>query len=258
MSRSSMLAWFVGLALTAATPALAQVNTERLRPRKEAAGLHGFVEGSVSWLTGNTSVLLATLGARLEYTRGVHSPFLQGSYALGAKDGSEFINAGFLHARWPAMWLRRVGTEVFTQVQFDNQLRMHLRALAGAGLRLVLVRNRRLAIYLGTGYMFEYEQLDIPATDPHPHTTRNHRSTSYLLTWVSLSRWLKLVVTTYVQPRFDDAGDFRFLEDLTLAFDLRKDRLKLHVNFLCTYDSDPPSQVQRVDTRLVTKLKLVW
>ncbi|MDY0004200.1 MAG: DUF481 domain-containing protein [Polyangia bacterium] len=250
--------FFLLLALTShSAPGWAQVNTERLRSKKTETGLHGHFEGALTMQTGNTDLVLATLGARLEYLRGVHGPFLQGSYSVGEKDGSKFIHNGFIHGRWTAMWHHRVGTEVFTQVQFDDLLRMHLRYLLGAGLRLKIVRNARLWIYLGSGYMMEYEDLNIDEGDPHPKTTLNHRWTSYLLLRVFFTSWLRLVATTYAQPRFDDFGDFRFLEDLSVVFRIKK-WLSLDFNFVVMYDSRPPSTVHFTDTRTLVKLRVSW
>lgn len=243
--------------LALAAPAAAQVNTERLRSKKVETGLHGYVEGAMSFQAGNTSLLFGSLGARLELQRGVHNAFIQGSYAVGVKNDETFIHNGFLHARWTAMWHRLVGSELFSQIQFDDILLMHLRALVGAGVRARLVHNRRLWIYLGSGYMLEYEDLSLAATDPHPKTTVNHRWTSYLLLRIFFTSWLRLVATTYAQPRFDDFSDFRFLEDLSVVLKVRK-WLSLHLNLVFAYDSRPPAEIRGMDVRTLTKLRVSW
>lgn len=247
--------------------ARAQVNTEKLQALKAKPGVHGYLEGAVVWQTGNTDLLQAGIGARIEYVRGVHRPFVQATYALGQKSGERFVHNGFLHARWPAMWHRRVGSEVFAQLEFNEFKLQRLRALAGAGVRVAAILASRVHLYLGSGYMFEYEDLDLPdlALPPmaglagrrHPARTYSHRWTSYVSLRVAVSGWLTLSNVTYAQPRFDHFSDLRVLEDFAATFTVYK-RLKLELNFVLSYDSDPPIEVASLDTKLVTKLKFTF
>ena len=240
--------------------AAAQVNTEKLRSKKRLEGVHGFFEGAVTWQTGNTELLAAGVGARIEYNYKVHHPFLQGSYLLGQKDDEKYLHNGFVHARWPAMWHPRVGSEVFTQLQFDEFKLLNLRYLAGAGVRVAALLHKIVTVHIGTGYMFEYEKLDIEETvppDPHPNETRHHRWTSYVSLRVDISKWVKLTNIAYVQPRFDRFSDVRFLEDLSLVVTIYK-KLKLVTSFVLEYDSDPPRTVEKLDTLLLTKLRFAF
>lgn len=247
--------------------ARAQINTEKLRALKAKPGAHGYLEGGVLWQTGNTDLLQASVGARLEYVRGVHRPFLQATYALGQKSGARFVHNGFLHARWPAMWHRRVGSEVFAQLEFNEFKLQRLRALAGAGVRVAVLLRSRIHVHLGTGYMFEYEDLDLPDLDlppmaglagrRHPARTYSHRWTSYASVRVSVSKWLSLSNVAYAQPRFDRFADLRVLEDFAATFTVYK-RLKLELSFVLSYDSDPPIEVAPLDTKLLTKLKVTF
>lgn len=237
--------------------ATAQVNTEKMRTGKPAPGLHGWVEGALSWSTGNTDLLQAGAGARFEYNRGVHEPFVQGSYVLGISEGDRIAHNGFLHLRWTAMWHDRVGSELFTQYQFDDFTKLHFRALVGAGVRVGAVLHKIVEVYLGSGYMFEYEDLDIEPANSHAKTTYHHRWTNYLTLRINVKKWLKLVNTLYAQPRFDAFDDVRVLEELGLQFTVYKD-LNLVLAFGLRWDSDPPDGVDPLDTSLVTKLRVVY
>jgi len=246
----------VGL-LAWASPAQAQINTEKLRTKKVRDGVHGFFEGSILWQTGNTDQLQAGVGARLEYNYKIHSPFLQGIYKLGQKSKEKYEHDGFLHARWPAMWHKRVGSELFGQLQFDEFKRLEMRTLAGAGVRVAAVLHKIVELYVGTGYMFEYEKLDLEETDPpdpHPSVTKHHRWTSYVSVRVDVTKWVKITTITYVQPRFDQMDDIRVLEDLSLTLTIYK-KLKLVLSFVLDYDSDPPQEVSKLNTQLITKLR---
>jgi hypothetical protein len=269
MGRGVLVAVALGLSLglglgLGAPTAQAQVNTEKLRSKKKKEGVHGFVDLSVLWQTGNTNLLQVGAGARLEYNRGVHHPFLQGSYNIGQKDDAKYLHNGFLHARWPAMWHERVGSEVFTQLEFDEFKLLELRALGGAGVRVAAVLREHFELHLGSGYMFEYE--DIEKEDlglhpmaglhdaRHPEKTYHHRWTNYLSLRVDVKKWLRLTNIVYAQPRFDEFSDVRVLEDFSALFKVHK-ALKLVLNFLLEWDSDPPLEVHALNTTFTVRLR---
>lgn len=257
---------FVGaLAGLAAPAARAQINTEALRAKKDKPGLSGLFEGALTWQTGNTDLLLVAMTTRLQYVKGLHSPFLQATYALGKKSGSAFVHNGFLHARWPAWWHRLVATEVFGQLEFNEFRLLRLRALVGAGVRVAILRHKHVEIKLGTGYMFEYEHLDLKplelhpmaglADERHPEKTYNHRWTSYLSVRVDVNKWFALTNVVYAQPRFDDFSDVRVLEDFSASFQVTK-ILAVVLAFELHWDSDPPREVKALDTKTLAKLQV--
>ena len=162
----------------------AQVNTEKMRTGDPEEGFHGSFDGSVLFKTGNVTLLQVGLGTRLEYNAGIHSPYVQGSFTFGQKGEEDdvYINKGFGHLRWSAMWHERVGSELFAQVQFNEFLRLNLRLLSGACLRVGLVVDPVVEVFLGTGYMFEHEALDLPDGSEHPkeqYTAGVHRSSQF-------------------------------------------------------------------------------
>ncbi len=250
-----------------APAARAQINTEKMRAKKKKKGLHGYVDGTVLWQTGSTNVLQAGVGARIAYFTGVHRPFLQGEYVLGAKDGDRYVHYGFLHARWPAMWHPRVGTEVFAQLEFNEFKLMQLRTLGGVGVRVAAVLSKHFELYVGSGYMFEYEDLkledlDLPPTAAlahprHPEKTYNHRWTSYVSLRVDVTKWVMATNVVYAQPRFDDFKDVRVLEDFALSFTVYKS-LKVVLAFVLDWDSEPPIEIPPLDTKLFVKVRWTY
>ena len=58
-----------------------------------------------------------------------------------------------------------------------------------------------------------------------------------------------LVNSTYYQPSFSDANDFRIIEDLTLVSKLSEaTSLKASVNI--AHDSEPPRDIKQTDSSL--------
>lgn len=238
--------------------ARAQINTEAMRPAVPKEGLQGWLKGGVAWLTGNSNYFSTAWVGKLAYHKGVHTPFLQLAFAYAVATDERYQNRGFAHLRWPAMWHKRVGSELFSQVEFNEFTSMVIRTLVGAGVRVAAVLHKKFELYFGTGYMFEYEELsDVVEDDPHPDITKYHRWTSYFSFRVLVSKWLVVANTMYIQPRFRDFGDYRFLESLSLMFTIYK-ALKLQQLFTVAYDSRPPWHINPLDTAMITKLAVTF
>ena len=235
--------------------AKAQINTEAMRPAVPKDGVHGWLKGGVTWKTGNSNSLATALAAKLAYHKGVHSPFLQLSFNYAVAVSTRYVSKGFAHLRWPAMWHRRVGSELFSQVEFNEFTSQIIRTLVGAGVRVAPILHKKFELYVGTGYMFEYEELsDVDTTvDDHPEITKYHRWTSYVSCRLMITKWLVAANTIYIQPRFRDFGDYRLLESFMLVFKVYKSLRLLQV-LTVAYDSRPPAHIYDWDTAIVTKL----
>ncbi len=139
--------------------------------------------------------------------------------------------------------------EAYAQVNYDEPRRLEFRAVAGGGLRLGLVERQRASLWLGAGYMFERERLDLPDTASHPATTSAHRWSSYLTGRMAAGASVTFVATVYGQPQIDDIADFRILSDLGLGVSIASS-LSLTITFSLRYDSRPPDDVVSLDTEL--------
>ncbi len=243
-------------ALTFSEAAQAQINTEAMRPTVPKDGVHGWLRAGMSWKTGNSNSFSTSFVGKISYHKGVHTPFLQLSFNYSVATSDRYENKGFAHLRWPAMWHKRVGSELFTQVEFNEFTSQIIRSLAGAGVRVAPILHKKFELYVGTGYMFEYEELsDVEDDDPHPDVTKYHRWTSYISLRFVVTKWLVIANTVYMQPRFKDFGDYRFLESLTLKFQIYKNLSLLHV-LSVAYDSRPPAHIYPWDTLMMAKLGL--
>ncbi len=258
MARGARGLWLgMGLvlsSLTAGGVAGAQINTEAMRPTVPKDGIHGWLKGGVTWKTGNSNSIATAWGGKIAYHRGIHSPFLQLSFNYAVATDRVYENKGFAHLRWPAMWHRRVGSELFAQVEFNDFTSQIVRTLLGAGVRVAAVLHKQFELFVGTGYMFEYEELsDVGANDTHPDVTKFHRWTSYVSFRFLVSKWFVLSNAVYIQPRFRNFRDYRLLESLSARFKIYKN---LHLQQLITvaYDSRPPAHIFPWDTSMITKL----
>lgn len=269
MGRSAASLLLVGLLMVVANEAGAQtVNAEAMAKQEEGFGLS--LAGSLSLSSGNTNQTVAGAGLHTQYQllydneagADEDAPqflrqrwFLAGKAAYQSTNDARVVSRSFAHARWTAMWWRRLGSEVFAQHQFSEFERLSARVLGGVGLRVVPLNLAAVKVSLGSGYMLEYERLTALDGESRPDSTIAHRWTNFLTVQIALADALTLFNTVYVQPRFDDFSDVRVLEDLTLDFALT-DHLSLGSVFRVAHDSRPPEEVQSTDINFTQTIKL--
>lgn len=254
------------------------VNAEKLLSDPSQGGFGGSFNANVALSTGNVDRLSLGAGGGLQYwtlhPEGVGygrrpvpegaARFFKDRWVLIANGQlvrvslAEVVNSGFAHMRYTRMWLPRLGSDVFTQAQYNEFTRLSRRLLVGAGLRVDPVNRRRLQIWLGTGYMTEFERNRVEAGDPHPAQVVNHRWTSYGVVQAKL--WDAALVarsTTYAQPRLDDFTDIRVLQSLQLEARAGP-VLALGLELEAQYDSRPPvfSGVEPLDVLLTSYVRV--
>lgn len=260
-------ALLIGLTLLARSGEANPVNTEALRPNGLKAGFSGNIEGNFSLSKGNVDLLDIGGAARLQYQtlypqadeqdketpRQVYQQtFIQTSAQLAQSNNEDIVNQAFVHTRWTGMWRPRLGSEVFLQYQFNEFLRLKVRALAGAGVRADLIHTKPLMFWIGSGYMLEFTELTSIPTSTDPPNTLEHRWTNYInLRLALLKDRLFVQNTIYAQPRFDKFSDIRILEDFGILAQV-SESFGIGTKLTVLHDSAPPQGVEKTDLRLVS------
>lgn len=253
-----LLAWFAALICGGPCAcAEAQVNTEALRVGDPDAGFSGNLSAGLDFKRGAVKYLELVGSSQLIYFHDVHTLLLNGSGAYGTTQGERFQGRGFGHLRWTAMWRRRLGSEIFTQLEYDQFLRQQLRALFGLGPRALLVCAQNFEAFLGVAYMLEREVLDIPASDPHPQRSLNHRLTSYLSLKWSPNEHVQIVQTFYVQPRLTALADVRMLEQADVRVAVGE-QIGLKTSLTVHFDNRPPTGVAKANLALTQGVDVAW
>lgn len=253
--------------LLAAAPAAGQVNTEKLRSW-EADGISGHVDFALRYKSGNVDELLVGSSARVQWAQlGTATSstakrplaelvYLIGDFTLGIRSEERYKNAGFGHLRWTHVIRRWVATEAFAQAQYNEFIRLQQRYLGGAGVRFEPIHDKHVELTVGTGYMLEFEQNDVPEDGPDAREVLAHRSTSYLSLEVYLEDpAVTLIDTIYVQPRLTDFGDYRILNEAELSVAIT-DVVSLVASSSLRYDSDPVLDIEKLDLAFLNKLRL--
>lgn len=244
------------IALVAA-PALAQVNTEKMRIAEDVEGFTTTAAASLTYRTGNREVLDIGLGGRIDYRAPAFASFLTGNILFSEADGRTVLNQGFAHLRTIFRPIEaRLRPEVFFQTERNESQLLKRRYLAGGGLRLTLLRDSTVAAYLGTTPMVEYELLNRSRVEVDPETTVG-RWSNYLVLKVEVTDLVTFVNTVYVQPRFSRFKDVRVLDEAGLDVQLTKS-LALRVAMNLRYDSEPPADLDRFDLFVRNGLALTF
>ncbi len=265
----SLLIACLGFSLLFGSLAHAQVNVEQSRGQVHE-GFNLSLDGSMTLIRGNVSLSQTGVATKLNYAKGVHSPFIQAILNYGEKDNKAFLNQSYLHARWTAMWLKSLGTELFAQAQEDSFRSLVLRQLYGGGMRIEFLDHQDRSLALGIGAMYEREvyqesQEVINMTSMDPQTIlsemieNNLRLTNYISAKSKL-KWatqIDVLFTLYYQPRIDAFNDYRVLADLGVEIKLSK-FLRVVESLSLMYDSEPPVGVKNTDLKSLSSLRFVF
>ncbi len=239
------------------SPALAQVNIEAQRREPADTGVAATLATDLQLRTGNVEHFRLAINGRVDYRTKTTSTFAVGRGDLGLVGSNRFSNAGLFHLRTGWRWRPRLIPEAFAQINYDEPRLLDLRALVGGGLRVGLTDMESVHLWVGTGYMLEYERLDLPDTARHPPTTTAHRWSSYLAGRVRAGPNATFVATGYVQPKLDEPADLRILSDMSMGVSITQ-ALSLTVGFSLRYDGRPPDNVEKLDTELRNGLTVAF
>ncbi|PHI21958.1 hypothetical protein CEQ90_01335 [Lewinellaceae bacterium SD302] len=208
------------------------VNIEDRRVERDSSDWYGQLDLGGNFTRNSSEVLSIDGGLRLDRVTKSHNQLLfLVNYRMVRAGGNNFLNAGFLHLRYGLRLSKKLEWELFTQLQYDEKIRLSLRWLLGAGPRLRLAEGDKGNVFVGLLYMYEYDELRNAAI-----SFRDHRLSTYLsLNW-QLSERATVANITYFQPRLIDFDQSRLSSSTRLSVGLT-DRLGFTSNFNMTYDA---------------------
>lgn len=181
---------------------------------------------------------------------------LLANYERGESEGNTISEHGFVFANRIRMMSPRFGWHLFAQHQFDDFILLDQRSLLGGGIRFVHRPATWATIQLGTGYMYEYEEISVPEGALDDPETHNHRMANFMVADVDLVEdRLKLINTLYFQPRFDQFDDYRILDEAEIQV-MITESVSLGLSASFRYDSHPPTGIGSTDFGLVNRLRV--
>ncbi len=204
-------------------------------------GWSGGVDGLFSGSGGNTERILASAGARLQWRGGADRVRLQAS-AEYEESGREVTARNLVvHLRHNREFGDRWSTVGFVQRQSNPFQRLTSRWLLGAGLRCDLLDDDRGNVSLGATPMLEIERL----TGQTGHDTRARMSV-FVHAERDLAERVRLDMTGFWQPLFDDLDDWRAVGNVGLTVDMTGS-VEVMTGFSVEDNARAPEGVKRTD-----------
>jgi len=212
-----------------------------------------------------TLVLSISTGLDMSYWYKKSLFILKGKFSFFRSGSNDFLNSGFAHLRvrlFSDFW---VHPEFFGQYQTDWIRGMPNRILGGGNLRFRVVEQENTKLYLGLGYMYEYENwtydgvpssvVVIDDTPIHNHYTKIN---SYASFYQKIKDFAFFQMIVYFQARPDAFFVLpRASVQGILGFDISK-HFRFSVHYNLTYDAAPPVPVTNWYYSIVNKISFVW
>ena len=193
------------------------VNIENYRMNKDSVGWEGAFELGFNGNKTTKNLFSLFGGSQIQYLNKRHLFLSSNEIALIISGAENFENRGFQHFRYNYGLHPKVFWEAFTQGQFDQVLRIQFRWLTGTGPRFGLLKKDNAQIFLGTLYMYEYEEEQGTGI-----INRDHRLSNYISLSTSVKDVFSINHINYYQPRLDRFKDFRFSSSTELKFKIIK------------------------------------
>lgn len=162
-----------------------------------------------------------------------------GNLRLLYEDTAPLENAGFQHFRYIRTLNSKFSVEVFSQVQFDQLLKIKMRWVTGTGLRYTFFSTEAVKVYVRPGYMYEYEKEDSTGI-----INNHHRMSNYITLRLKNSDKARFYFTLFYQPRLDDFTDYRLSPAWTIELSFLK-KFYISISGDLGYDSKPVAGVDR-------------
>lgn len=229
------------------TLTFSQINTEKYRNSNDSTGFSTSVDVDFSANTGNVDFQQFGAGGRLNYNWGESYTFLVFKGALGWTNGKQYSNDALVHLRNVNTLNEVLQLELFTQLDYNKKRLLNVRELIGAGLRYKIFSDEFMKFRLALAYMYEIEKYDLQINSIHPANRYANRMSSYITFEIKIQENLGITSITYYQPEISMFDDYRVLSDNSLSVALGK-VIDLNINFSLRFDSNPPDNIEDLDT----------
>lgn len=212
------------------------LNVERVRADADTTGWTGEVGTDFSLSKYNDRVIKVGTQANMAYFSRLHGYLLLSNLDLVDVDGNSLVSNGYIHLRSTLLRKHRLSPEFFLQYQYNNNLGLQNRALAGTGVRYTFLSRPTLGGHISTGLMFEYEEWGLP----EDQTVEKNliKSTSNLVVRGQINPQTSLTMIGYYQARPDQFFKPRATSENQLNIKISR-TMTFRVSFTMTYDVDP-------------------
>lgn len=209
----------------------------------------GSVDLSVEAIRNSAQFFKLATGSQVKYSKNKNTVLSLNELRLILSGTNNLENRGFQHLRFQRLLDSTFTWEYFSQIQFDQILKIKSRFLNGTGPRMQFFRKSKSDFFLGLHYMYEYEEEYETGI-----INNDHRMSSHLAFYRKLQKsYLHLVV--YYQPNLAAFSDYRISGSTSYSIELRK-QLRFNIRGELTYDSNPVVGVNNLNYTILNGFTL--
>ena len=223
------------------------LNVERVRGDADTTGWHGDLGFDFSLSRYKDRVLKIANNTNTSYYSEKHSYLFLSSIELVNVDGSSLISSGYFHVRSELFRNNNLSPELFIQYQYNRNMGLENRVLAGGGLRYTFLDYDNLSGNIATGLMYELEEWKLG--DEEAVENQYLKSTSNISVVGRINPQTSILLTGYYQAR--PRRFFRPRAILESQLNVRMSRyLSLSVSFSMMHDAEPIIDVPKLTYEL--------
>jgi hypothetical protein len=214
------------------------VHIENKRMLHGDKPFRGNVELGLNLVQNINEIFQTNNNSQLHYYFKKHNLMSLNAFNLNMVNKNRIVSDGFQHFRYGYKITERLTYEAFTQIQYNEIVKIQSRYLNATGGRFKIADKDSIRLFFGSLYMFEREQETTGKLNFH------HRLSNYLSFGTRLANNLHLDLMTYYQPDMANFSDFRFSGEGILEMQFNK-RLGFRIISSWFYDSSPPEGIRR-------------
>lgn len=231
------------------------VNVQEMFLNDSKEGLILGITGKTEIKKGNIDYEYYSAQAVLRYRKSTHTILGAANIEYAEKSQNSFTNRHFEHLRYRWNFFGDFGFDCFVQHEFNEFRRLNLRFITGAGLYWHILDKKKIDIFFGSTYMYEYNELSTGEFADSGDIWKEHRWNNYITINTAISKTTRFIATAYYQPQFADFKDFNMNLDFDIYFSINK-MLSLVINYNYSRQSNPPISVKKTDHILVAGISL--
>lgn len=228
------------------------VHIESRRVADAEDGFTGTIDLQLNYIQNKNKIFQTFNSLNTRYKTGNHTFLFLASYNFGIVSRSRIINDSYQHFRYTRPVHDRISAEAFLQSQHNEGIMLKWRGLAGAGPRFTLLQNEKGRLYIGTLYMFEYEQ-----ERESEIIYRDHRLSNYVSFGMPFSDIVTFDVILYYQPNLRQFSNYKFSSQASVEIRL-SERLALLTALSMTHNTRPPESIQRTNINLRNGVRILF
>lgn len=238
------------------TVADAQIlNVERTRGSADSTGWGAELGFDFTINKYRERVITGESESTLTYTSNLNRYIFLSSLEFVDIDGASVINSGYLHLRSTFLYDNSFSPELFAQYQYNNNLGLDSRMLAGGGIRYRFISLDTFTGTFSTGIMAEHEEWKPVEDDLVKNTFL--KTTSNVALRGNVSEQATLLVIGYYQARPVDFFKPRATFESQLNVRLSR-HVALAVSFVLTNDADPIIDIPKLTYELKNGLLITF